>query len=112
MYHAPSVGDLNGKRKHSRHNILDTLSHEFRTPLTCIHGYLDLILEEGPDQLSVEELSDFLWRVRRGSDRLRRLVDDFIFLVMLETGEAATAFRLEWRVKWAVEALLRLSCLS
>lgn len=78
-----------------KQNILNTLSHEFRTPLTYIRGYLDLILEEGSDQLSMEELYGFLQRVRRGSNRLQRLVDDFIFLVMLETGEAATTFRWE-----------------
>ncbi len=78
-----------------KQNILNTLSHEFRTPLTYIRGYLDLILEEGANQLSVEELYEFLRRIRRGSDRLRRLVDDFIFLVMLETGEAETTFRWE-----------------
>jgi two-component system sensor histidine kinase/response regulator len=78
-----------------KQNILNVLSHEFRTPLTYIRGYLDLILEEGLDQLSLEELSGFLERVERGSDRLRRLMDDFIFLVMLETGEAITSFRWE-----------------
>ena len=78
-----------------KQNILNTLSHEFRTPLTYIRGYLDLILEEGSDRLSVDELRGFLQRVRRGSDRLRRLVDDFMFLVMLETGEAATVFNWE-----------------
>jgi signal transduction histidine kinase len=78
-----------------KHNILNTLSHEFRTPLTFIRGYLDLILEEGANELSVEELRSFLIRIKRGSDRLRGLVDDFMFLVMLETGEAATVFRWE-----------------
>jgi len=78
-----------------KQNILNTLSHEFRTPLTYIRGYLDLILDEGSDRLSVEELQGFLRRVQRGSDRLRRLVDDFMFLVMLETGEASTVFHWE-----------------
>jgi signal transduction histidine kinase len=78
-----------------KQNILNTLSHEFRTPLTYIRGYLDLILQEGSDQLSMEELYGFLQRVKRGSDRLNKLVDDFIFLVMLETGEAATTFQWE-----------------
>ncbi len=78
-----------------KQNILNALSHEFRTPLTHIQGYLDLILEEGTEQLSVEELRVFLQRVRQGSDRLRRLVDDFIFMIMLETGEAAALFQWE-----------------
>ena len=84
-----------------KHNILNTLSHEFRTPLTYVHGYLDLILEEGPDQLSIEELGDFLQRMKKGSDRLRQLVDDFIFLVMLETGDALEKFR--WKREYFTE---------
>jgi len=75
-----------------KQNILKAFSHEFRTPLTYIRGYLDLILEDGLDQLSLEELDDFLQGMRRGSARLSRLVDDLIFLVTLETGEAVSRF--------------------
>jgi two-component system sensor histidine kinase/response regulator len=75
-----------------KQNILKAFSHEFRTPLTYIRGYLDLILEDGLDQLSTEELEDFLHGMRRGSARLSRLVDDLIFLVTLETGEAVNKF--------------------
>jgi two-component system sensor histidine kinase/response regulator len=77
-----------------KQNVLNTLSHEFRTPLTYIRGYLDLILDEGPEHLSMDDLGSFLQRVKRGSDRLTNLVNDFIFMVMLETGEAAAAYRL------------------
>lgn len=77
-----------------KQNVLNTLSHEFRTPLTYIRGYLDLILDEGPESMSMEDLGSFLQRVKRGSDRLSSLVNDFIFMVMLETGEAAAAYRL------------------
>jgi two-component system sensor histidine kinase/response regulator len=77
-----------------KQNILNTLSHEFRTPLTYIRGYLDLILDEGPERLGIDDLGSFLQRVKRGSDRLSALVDDFIFMVMLETGEIAAAYRL------------------
>lgn len=75
-----------------KQNILKAFSHEFRTPLTYIRGYLDLILEDGLDQLSTEELEDFLHGMRRGSARLSRLVDDLIFLVTLETGQAVNKF--------------------
>jgi signal transduction histidine kinase len=78
-----------------KQSILKAFSHEFRTPLTYIRGYLDLIQEGELDQLSVEELDDFLQGMRRGSERLSRLVDDLIFLVTLETGEAANNFYFE-----------------
>lgn len=91
-----------------KHKILNTLSHEFRTPLTYIRGYLDLILEEGSQQLGVEELDGFLRKIRQGSDRLRRLVDDFIFLVMLETGEAASTFHWERMYFTGLHSLLEI----
>ena len=75
-----------------KNRILNTLSHEFRTPLTYITGYTDLLQE--PD-LTPEQLSQFLKRLQSGSTRLSRLVEDFLFLVSLEAGEAHTAYMLQ-----------------
>ncbi len=75
-----------------KQNILNTLSHEFRTPLTYISGYTELLQSEN---LSAQEFREFLGHVRQGSDRLRRLVEDFLFVVALETGEAQSAYMLE-----------------
>lgn len=72
--------------------ILNTLSHEFRTPLTYITGYTDLLQEE---DLSPEQLRQFLKRLQSGSARLSRLVEDFLFLVSLEAGEAQMAYTLQ-----------------
>jgi signal transduction histidine kinase len=68
------------------------LSHEFRTPLTYITGYADLIQEQGLDP---DQLRQFLRRLQSGSNRLSRLVEDFLFLVSLEAGEAHTAYTLQ-----------------
>lgn len=69
-------------------NILNSLSHEFRTPLTYIQGYTDLLLDS--DMSSEPEIfKDFLERIRLGSQRIHSLVDDFILLVSLESGEVA-----------------------
>jgi len=75
-----------------KNRILNTLSHEFRTPLTYITGYADL-LQEG--DLSPDQLRQFLKRLQSGSTRLNRLVEDFLFLVSLEVGEAHTAYVLQ-----------------
>ncbi|HLF25458.1 MAG TPA: HAMP domain-containing sensor histidine kinase [Anaerolineae bacterium] len=72
-----------------KNRILNTLSHEFRTPLTYITGYSDLLQEQ---DLSPEQLQQFLKRLQSGSARLSRLVEDFLFLVALEAGEAQTAY--------------------
>ncbi|MBN1886469.1 MAG: response regulator [Thermoflexales bacterium] len=78
--------------KHLKQGILNTLSHEFRTPLTYISGYAEL-LQDG--DISSEEFKVFLQNIRKGSDRLRRLVEDFLFMVALETGEVQSAYQLE-----------------
>lgn len=75
-----------------KNRILNTLSHEFRTPLTYITGYTDL-LQEG--DLNPELLQQFLKRLQSGSARLSRLVEDFLFLVSLEVGEAQTSYALQ-----------------
>ncbi len=78
-----------------KQNILNTLSHEFRTPLTYISGYTEL-LQAG--EFDTEELKQLLGYIRKGSDRLRRLVEDFLLVVAFETGEAQMAFTLEHNV--------------
>ncbi|HEY4690999.1 MAG TPA: HAMP domain-containing sensor histidine kinase [Anaerolineae bacterium] len=75
-----------------KNRILNTLSHEFRTPLTYITGYTDLLQEQ---DLSPDQLRQFLKRLQSGSTRLSRLVEDFLFLVSLEVGEAQMAYTLQ-----------------
>jgi signal transduction histidine kinase len=80
-----------------KRTILATLSHEFRTPLTYIINYSDMLGKEGAD-LSSDEFRQFMHGIRRGADRLHRLVLDFMTLVELETGEAETLFQFRRRV--------------
>jgi signal transduction histidine kinase len=63
-----------------------TVSHELRTPLTSIHGYLELVLEAGPDELA-DEQRQFLSVVARNTDRLRRLVDDVLLVSEIDAGK-------------------------
>jgi signal transduction histidine kinase len=75
-----------------KRTILTTLNHEFRTPLTYVTAYAEM-LQEDSDNLSSEQFRDFLQGIQVGSERLRRLVEDFIFLVELEAGEIQTGFQ-------------------
>lgn len=72
-----------------KRTILTTLNHEFRTPLTYISTYADMLRE---NNVSAEEFKDFMRGIQVGSERLRHLVEDFIFLVELQTGEAQATF--------------------
>jgi signal transduction histidine kinase len=74
--------------------ILTILNHEFRTPLTYVIAYADMLSRDA-DELSLVELKEFLTGVNTGADRLRRLISNFIFLVELETGEVDLTYA--WR---------------
>lgn len=80
-----------------KHKILLTLSHEFRTPLTYIINYAEM-LDSEKDNVSEEEFHDFMIGIRRGASRLNKLVEDFLILVELETGEAEQAYRFRRRL--------------
>ena len=60
------------------------ISHDLRTPLTSIMGYLELVLEDG--DLS-DQQQGYLEVVNRNADRLLRLVNDLLFVARLEAGE-------------------------
>src|SRR6266540_6707248 len=60
------------------------ISHDLRTPLTSIMGYLELTMD---DETLGEESRSYLDVVQRNSDRLLRLVNDLLFVARLEAGE-------------------------
>lgn len=78
-----------------KRNILTILNHEFRTPLTFVVAYADMLTMQNAADLSDQELLTFLKGVNSGATRLRRLIENFILLVEMETGDAARTF--EWR---------------
>jgi two-component system, sensor histidine kinase and response regulator len=86
--HTQAMADL-------KRNILMILNHEFRTPLTLVVAYADMLNDQNAEQLNREELALFLRGVNSGAERLRRLVENFILLVELETGESNKVF--QWR---------------
>jgi signal transduction histidine kinase len=59
------------------------ISHDLRTPLTSITGYVELALE---DDLS-DEVRGFLGVVARNAERLLALVNDLLFVARLQAGE-------------------------
>lgn len=78
-----------------KRNILTILNHEFRTPLTFVVAYADMLTAPAPEQMEDSEMLSFLKGIGSGAERLRNLVENFILLVELETGEAQETFN--WR---------------
>lgn len=66
-----------------RRELVANVSHDLRTPLASLRGYVDtLLLKEG--QLSQEEQRRFLEIASRHSERLGRLVDELFELSKLD----------------------------
>lgn len=85
--HQDQMSDL--KRR-----ILTILNHEFRTPLTFVVAYADLLNEQAGQNVSNEDMLTFLRGINTGAVRLRRLIENFILLVEFETGDARAAYEL------------------
>ena len=70
-----------------KNELLSVVSHDLRTPLTSIIGYLELALED--EDAIVGERRDFLLVAQRNSERLYRLVEDLLFVSRAQEGHAA-----------------------
>lgn len=58
----------------AKDDFVSSVSHEFRTPLTSILGYVEILLADEPD----ESQRDMLEIIRRNSERLLTLVSDLL----------------------------------
>lgn len=63
--------------------LLATVGHEFRGPLTTIQGYATTLLHHD-QQLALEERRDFLSAINEASVHLGKLVDRFLELAQFE----------------------------
>ena len=68
-----------------RRNIIATLSHEFRTPLSTLKAAADLLLQ-GDATLSAADVRELHEHIQKGGDRLEELVEDFLLAARIETG--------------------------
>jgi len=62
------------------------ISHDLRTPLTSIIGYVELALDDDVAPVLDDERRSYLEVVSRSSERLLRLVDDLLFVARLQAG--------------------------
>jgi two-component system phosphate regulon sensor histidine kinase PhoR len=73
------------KNEAFRKEFLQNLSHEFKTPIFAIQGYVDTLLNGAMDDLSVRRR--FLENTEKNVERLVNLVSDLDEISKLERGE-------------------------
>jgi two-component system phosphate regulon sensor histidine kinase PhoR len=77
--------ELLRKNEAFRKEFLQNLSHEFKTPIFAIQGYVDTLLNGAMDDTNVRKR--FLENTERNVDRLVNLVNDLDEISKLESGE-------------------------
>jgi signal transduction histidine kinase len=60
-------------------------SHELRTPITAIRGFVKTLLRNR-ERLTAEQIASFMKIIDRQSERLARLVEDLLFVSRIEAG--------------------------
>ena len=71
------------KEKQIRQEFFSNASHELKTPITSIRGYVEL-LESGMAQ-DPDTAHDFLGRIKKEAMRMTNLVDDILMISRLES---------------------------
>jgi len=69
-----------------RRELLTHLSHDLRTPLATMQGYLETMVIKG-EQLSSQQRAEYLATAQRNALQLKRLIDQIFELAHLEDGQ-------------------------
>lgn len=67
-------------------NFLSLVTHELRSPLNTINGYLDLLLEGIAGEVN-EQQQEFIRRARAGSEHLYALLEDLLLAARADAGQ-------------------------
>lgn len=73
------------KNEQFRKEFLLNLSHELRTPVFAVQGYIHTLLDGAIDDKKVRE--KFLHNATKNTDRLAQLIEDLSVISKLESGE-------------------------
>jgi signal transduction histidine kinase len=68
-----------------KNNLVATVAHEFRTPLTSLRMAIHLCTEEAVGPLTTKQ-ADLMFAAREDCERLQTIVDDLLNLSRLESG--------------------------
>ena len=73
------------KLEQYRKEFLGNVSHELKTPIFNIQGYLETLLDGGLDDTKISK--DFITRASRNAERLSEIVSDLLLISQYESGD-------------------------
>lgn len=80
---------LQHRTEQVRKDFVANASHELRTPMTIILGYLETLREEGFIAESPETAEKFMSTMFKHGKRVQRIVEDMLMISKLESGDEA-----------------------
>jgi len=66
--------------------FLSVASHELRTPMTAIKGFLDMVIKEQVGKISTVKMKKYLEMAYEGNERMIKLVNDLLNVSRIEAG--------------------------
>ncbi len=97
---------INAEKEKMRSNLLRAISHDLRTPLTCISGSSQAILESG-DSLDQETRVKLLTDIMEESQWLSRMVENILSVTRINEGTASVIKTPEAAEEVVAEAMSR-----
>ncbi len=73
-----------------RRDFVSNVSHELKTPLTAMRGYVEAVLDD--DSMSKDQRATFLEKAQQNTERLSAIVTDLLSLSRLESAESELSF--------------------
>ncbi|OGD56339.1 hypothetical protein A2V71_01300 [Candidatus Berkelbacteria bacterium RBG_13_40_8] len=77
----------------SKDEFISIASHDLRTPISAIRGYLDMVLKEEVGVISTPKMKEYLELSRQGALRLNDLVEDMLSVSRID--QKRMKFKLE-----------------
>src|SRR5205823_6124129 len=80
-------------------------SHELRTPMTPIKGFISMLAQDDFDSFSFDERQEYYQIIEQNVDRLGRLINDLLSVTRIERGIAQQLFWEEVNLKELSESV-------
>jgi two-component system sensor histidine kinase KdpD len=98
---------IDSEKEKMRSNLLRAISHDLRTPLTCISGSSTAILENG-DVLDKKTRDELLTDIKEESQWLIRMVENILSVTRINEGTASVVKSPEAAEEIVAEAISRI----